>query len=102
MKCLGFPEVRKLLHNLLKRLAAADDDLYEGKGLGTDLLNIVYVNTNQYILNLVRHLVDTLAQKNNILPLNGGDKRLDQHSHHLMLFLVRVMFNPVQLVQLVL
>ena len=61
---------------------------------------IVDIDADQHVLDLVRDLVDALAEQYDVLPLNGRDKRLHQHPHHLVLFLVRVVLDLVQLVQI--
>ena len=97
---LGFLEIGKLLHDLLEHLAAADDHLGELLRLRPDGMYIVNINADQHVLDLVRDLVNALTEQNDVLPLNGRDKRLHQHRHHLVLFLVRVVLDLVQLVQI--
>ena len=52
-----------------------------------------------FVLDLVHHLVQALAQQDDVLPLNGGDERAGQHVGKLVLFAVGGVLHLVQTVQ---
>ena len=60
----------------------------ETQRLRTDLLYIIDINTDQDILDLVRNLIDIMAQRRDILSLDRCDKGFHQHIAELMLRLV--------------
>src|SRR5699024_4685452 len=75
----GVLEVGQLLDQHLDLLAALDHLARHLQRVGADGLDVVAVDALQNVLDLVDHIVDVARERQNVLALDRGDERLDQH-----------------------
>ena len=67
-------EILKLLQKSLKFFTAFDHYIQHKKYFLTHFLYIVDVNTDQNFFYFIRHIINMMAESNNILSFNWSDK----------------------------
>ena len=98
---LGVLKVGKLPYHIFRFLTGTNHNLGQLEGIRTDALDIVAVEPEKNVLDLVRDLVDVLAEKNDVLSFDWGNKGFGQHMEQLVLFAVGSVFHCMDLFQFV-
>ena len=93
LQLLGVAEIREFPEQFADLLRAGDHHVQHLQRSRLNGLHIVHVDPDHNLLDLVRHLVNVMAQIDHILPFNGSDEGFGQPVGQLVLLIIRLMLD---------